>query len=133
MRWYAVLRAIYSQYPLRVAKEISKFKRMDENTWSYIAKDIDDKESTFGYIHVFRREDTARRFYDHAKGRDGEGSSLFLVFADSFPKRGAAQRALGGILGVGYKRGELLESYHYEQKGENERRVEADHGHLMRS
>ena len=128
MQWYVVLRASHFKYPPRPLKEISRFEKMNENTWSYFAKDLDYKENTSGFVKVFRREDAARRYYENAKGMDGEGSSVYLIFSNSLMKKGAAQKALGCILFGGYKKGEILEAYHYEQEKEKGRESEVEPG-----
>jgi hypothetical protein len=128
MQWYVVLRTSYFKYPPRHLKEISRFRKMDENTWSYLAKDLDYKENAHGFVEVFKREDAARRCYENVKGMDGKGSSVYLIFAKSLTKKGAAQRALGCILFGGYKKGEILDAYHHEQEKENSLELEVKNG-----
>lgn len=114
MQWYVVLRVTHLKYPPRSLKAISRFERMNENTWSYFAKDLDFKENTNGFVQVFRREDAARKYYENVKGIDGEGSSVYLIYAHALMRKGAAKKALGCILFGAYRKGEILESYQYK-------------------
>jgi hypothetical protein len=127
MRWYVVLRIVYQSYPPRLLKEISRFRRKNENTWMYIVKDVDYKENTYGFVDVFRREDAARRYYENSKGMDDEGS-IYLIFASAFLKRGAARKAIGTILFGGFSMGEILDDFHFEQENENANHSEERNG-----
>lgn len=113
MQWYVLLRRVPLSDQLRQLKKLSRFKRMNENTWSFMAQDVDYQANSDGFVQTFRREDVARRYYKNTKGIDGQNSSVYLIYAEAFTRKGAAKKALGCILSDWYQQGEIIDLYQH--------------------
>ena len=117
MDWYVVV-DLYRQGSARPLKKLTRVTKLDGKAWEYFAEDCDYKETGDGHIHVFKKEEAARRYYGNAKRVCGEESSSFLVYTNAFTKWGAAKKAIGLFLDDASSDGEILKSYHGNRKEE---------------
>lgn len=111
MKWYVVLRVNHVEFPPKLQQRVSRLERSDATRWQFILLDVHLKENTYGYATTFSREDAAGKYFGLSKGKDGPGSSVYLIFAEALTRKGAVKKALGNLVG-GYGRGELLEQFH---------------------